>query len=57
MGYLFDPARLHAAARRAAGLPHRETIGSGGFSGRYRLDIHDYPLAGGMFRSLRRGKV
>jgi C-8 sterol isomerase len=100
MRHLFDPAQLHAAARAAVGLPHRDMVqtvaaeldrmypghieqtedwvmslaggatgvmtvlhcslseyliifgtpvGTEGFSGRYRLDIFDFMLAGEMW--------
>ena len=100
MGYLFDPDRLHAIARKAVGLSHADMVhtvcdelsraypghissaegwifsvvagatgvmkilhdslseyvlifgtpvGTEGFSGRYRMDIYDFQLAGEMW--------
>ena len=100
MGYLFDPERLHAIARKAVGLSHADMVqtvcdelsraypghisstegwifsvvagstgvmkilhaslseyvlifgtpvGTEGFSGRYRMDIYDFQLAGEMW--------
>jgi C-8 sterol isomerase len=100
MAHIFDPKRLHEAAKRVVGLPHQEMVraiiddlaaacpghvetgenwfmslaggatgimtvlhaslseyvvifgtpvGTEGFSGRYRIDIHDFLLAGEMW--------